>query len=402
MIMRKSLVFLCVIGVSGGVLSTAAPSQSQPVIDTAQRVKVVPIPNAREYFVRAGDALVDKDKIGTELTLSEKQKLVERNAQALQILREGFSYEYQMTSTVFDEAAMKSNANLRALARLLVTEGQSHAARGDGKQATNSFMDALRLGTEIPRGAPLIGTMLGVAIESIGRRSLWEIANQSDAVTARQAARRLEIIEARRHLFAEMLRDEWAVSESGVRQEAQQINNPAMGEQKAVDELSQFMATEIAESKSPYIASKQRPTSAEIMEGWDEYSEASEAKAANTIELLLKLTKSSINTTRFLVTKNQAQNALLAVTLALRAYKLEHGAYPASLTSITPDYLEQTPTDPFSLKKPLRYRVKGEKYVLYSIGPDGEDDLGLPIGDAKTKNVQPDSKGDIVAGVNLR
>ena len=218
MIMRKSLVFLCVIGISGGVLSTAAPSQSQPVIDIAQRVKVVPIPNACEYFVRAGDTLVDKDKIGTELTLSEKQKLVERNAQALQILREGFSYEYQMTSTAFDEAAMKSNANLRALARLLVAEGQSHAARGDGKRATNSFMDAMRLGTEIPRGAPLIGTILGVAIESIGRRSLWEIANQADADTARQAARRLEIIEARRHPFVEMLRDEWSVSESGVRQ----------------------------------------------------------------------------------------------------------------------------------------------------------------------------------------
>lgn len=129
--MNKFLAILHITGVSCGVLLAVAPAWSQPVIDATQRVQIAPVPNAREYFVKAGDALVDKDKIGTELTQSEKQKLVERNAEALQILREGFSYEYQLTSTAYDEAAMKYSANLRALARLLVAGKHTpHAAMG--------------------------------------------------------------------------------------------------------------------------------------------------------------------------------------------------------------------------------------------------------------------------------
>jgi hypothetical protein len=161
-----------------------------------------------------------------------------------------------------------------------------------------------------------------------------------------------------------------------------------------------FMEVEIAEAQLPYIASKQKPAPAEIIEGGDE--DAEEAEATITIEQLFKLTKSSINTTRFIIAKSQTQNSLLTITLALRVYKLEHGNYPTSLIQLVPEYCEQIPGDPFSLKKPLRYTVKGDKYLLYSIGPDGEDDLGLPIDVAKTKIIQADSKGDIVAGVNLR
>ena len=400
--MDKFLAFLRVMGVSWGVLLAVAPAWSQPMNDATQRVQIVAVPYAREYIVKAGNALVDKEKIGAELTQPEKQKLVERNAEALQILREGFSYEYQQTSTAFDEAAMKYHTNTRVLARLLVAEGQTYAARGDEKRAANSYLDALRLGVEVPRGAPLIHVMLGVAIESIGRRSLWETIDKLDAVTARQVARRLEIIEARRQPFAEMLRSERIVSTEDVRQTAQHINNPVWNEQKAIDEFSKFMEGEIAEAQLPYIASKQKPASAEIMESLLEYSEAVEAKAANTPELLFKMKKSVIDTTRFLIATSQTQNALLTVSLALRAYKLEHGNYPKSLTQIAPEYSEQVPSDPFSVKKPLRYRVEGDKYLLYSVGPDGEDDLGVALNTAKTKSVQADSKGDIVAGVTLR
>jgi type II secretory pathway pseudopilin PulG len=97
------------------------------------------------------------------------------------------------------------------------------------------------------------------------------------------------------------------------------------------------------------------------------------------MESFFKMNKSSINSTQFIVAKSQAQNALLVVALALRAYKLEHGSYPALLSQLVPDYLEQVPTDPFSLKKPLRYKLKEDAYVLYSIGPDGVDDSGSPL-----------------------
>jgi hypothetical protein len=104
---------------------------------------------------------------------------------------------------------------------------------------------------------------------------------------------------------------------------------------------------------------------------------------------------------------------LLLVTLALRAYHEEHHAYPETLNALTPDYLTAVPADPFVAGQPLRYYRTGAKYVLYSVGPDGKDDHGKPIDDrtfymfaspeqreAKRYAMAPNSKGDILAGVN--
>ena len=109
---------------------------------------------------------------------------------------------------------------------------------------------------------------------------------------------------------------------------------------------------------------------------------------------------------------NRTQNSLLLVHLARRAYRVEHHEYPATLKTLVPDYLPCVPADPFALADPLRYKRVGGKYVLYSIGPDGRDDGGRPIFDAK--KIPPDAwhtfdprytveqkgQGDIVAGLN--
>ena len=106
------------------------------------------------------------------------------------------------------------------------------------------------------------------------------------------------------------------------------------------------------------------------------------------------------------------ENALLSVTLALRAFRLEHGAYPKALQELTPFYLHSVPDDPFALSGPLHYRRTGTRYVLYSIGPDGKDDGGKPIFDAKKSppvarlpfdpryTVEQKRQSDIVAGLN--
>ena len=107
-------------------------------------------------------------------------------------------------------------------------------------------------------------------------------------------------------------------------------------------------------------------------------------------------------------------NALLLTTLALQAYRMEHGAFPTTLTALVPAYLPEIPDDPFARAGSLHYRLYGQKYLLYSIGPDGKDDGGRPIENptatsANRYQVMPyqaappwhTADGDIVAGVNL-
>jgi hypothetical protein len=70
-------------------------------------------------------------------------------------------------------------------------------------------------------------------------------------------------------------------------------------------------------------------------------------------------------------------NLHLALTaLALEQFRVAHdNRYPASLSELTPNYLDATPMDPFDGQS-LRYRKQGAGYVLYSIGPDLKDNGG--------------------------
>jgi len=73
-----------------------------------------------------------------------------------------------------------------------------------------------------------------------------------------------------------------------------------------------------------------------------------------------------------------------------------------------PAYLKAIPADPFTAKGILKYKVTGKSYLLYSVGPDGKDDGGMPSADGKVGatgrsiTLRSDSTGDIVAAVNTQ
>ena len=123
------------------------------------------------------------------------------------------------------------------------------------------------------------------------------------------------------------------------------------------------------------------------------------------------------STLRFEDIHCETQNALLATALALRAFHLEHGAYPPKLQALCPRYLARIPADPFQPASPLRYKLvqtgaqssNPMPYLLYSVGPDGLDQRGSAIrhGSGPSPAAQQEgvtatqnSIGDIVAGFN--
>lgn len=77
--------------------------------------------------------------------------------------------------------------------------------------------------------------------------------------------------------------------------------------------------------------------------------------------------------------RKQAIVRLLTLESALRAYQLEHGELPEHLQELMPVYIAELPADPFDVTgKPLRYVRNKQGYVVYSVGPDGNDDGGQP------------------------
>lgn len=67
---------------------------------------------------------------------------------------------------------------------------------------------------------------------------------------------------------------------------------------------------------------------------------------------------------------------LLRLEMAIRLYRLWNGRWPGSLDVLLPDALSRLPADPFS-GQGFIYRLAGDSYVFYGVGPDGNDDGGL-------------------------
>jgi hypothetical protein len=63
------------------------------------------------------------------------------------------------------------------------------------------------------------------------------------------------------------------------------------------------------------------------------------------------------------------------IACALERYRLANGRYPETLDALTPQFAEKIPNDVIG-GAPLKYRLEGEQFVLYSIGWNEKDDGG--------------------------
>lgn len=395
----------------------------------------MPSPNAHDYFVRAGNMVQQEKDVGNALstkpingityTQADREKLVRLNAPALKTLREGFAYTYWSPPMRSFTDMFPYYAKFRGLARLLSLEGQTRVGQGKYGDAMDSYLDTMRLGVEIPHGAVLIGELVGIACEAIGRAPTWKIVDKLDAKQSKAAIKRLEAITAKRPPYPDTLQEEKWAMQSGLQQlfrksdwakeltsmtgafgqneeegffnkqkwEAVglQMQVTFYGKGRILNNLSSHMDKLIANAREPYATRSPTPAPPEDPISQIFYPVFDQARSKDVL--------------------TQMQTRLLMVVLALHAYKLEHGAYPEMLDQLAPNYLNQVPDDIFWAQKTLHYKRAKDKYLLYSVGPDGKDDNGTPI-DVPSRattpptfqryQVQDNSIGDIVAGTNTR
>ncbi len=76
---------------------------------------------------------------------------------------------------------------------------------------------------------------------------------------------------------------------------------------------------------------------------------------------------------------------LTKLAFALAAYRADHNVFPAKLADLVPNYASRIPKDLFS-EADLHYSLQDGGYVLYSIGPNREDDGGRGLDDRKEVN----------------
>jgi hypothetical protein len=389
----------------------------------------MPSPNAFDIYVGAAKSIRDEKSLailspsrttsansGAAMDIPAKGALLEKNVLPLRELRRAFNYEYMTPPCRSMEQSFKYLSGFRKLARLLRIESQVKAARGDWAGSVAASLDAVQFGEQMPRGGPLIHRLCGISIESIGRREAWKAIDHLTAAQARSSACRAENVGSRHIPFAEtLLEEKWfglgsltEVMEGKAILDApsgtpQNVKWPNYMRGAALNRYAATMDGYIEAVKKPYAA---KPPLREPAKRLNPFLAIPDITCIIMLPVCDKGWFADENCV--------AQNALLTVTLALRAYKAEHGRYPERLADLAPGYLKSIPNDPFAIRGPLSYKRTGGKYILYSVGPDCKDDGGRAIDDPKANAtsgssdpvrryaVQYESKGDIVVGVNTR
>jgi hypothetical protein len=110
----------------------------------------------------------------------------------------------------------------------------------------------------------------------------------------------------------------------------------------------------------------------EIREGLDELDGTLSGKqsiAALMTPALSKMTRAMLNAA--------ACRQVTRTALAVWRYQQKHGRYPGKLDELVPEFLEHVPIDPCD-GQPLFLKRDGEWLLIYSVGPNGEDEGGAP------------------------
>jgi len=391
---------------------------------------VLPIPNGFDTLCAAGNQLLDPRKIGYAVasthgksdkddrayTPEEQIQFVQENSKSLKLLRKALSEQYCNPPVRSGSIYFPYYPKYRQLACLLQLDAHAMARHHDYGGAISSALDAMEMGELIQHGSTLFGGSAGQLCQAIGRISAWECVDHLSADQARRALRRLEAIQQHQVKFWTLLQEEkwsgqanllevfrtpaYVVPVAMNSSEADLTTDPRLhpaiaglfylrySKRQAMEEYTATLDRAIASAKLPY-----HPSMSDDPEPYNP---------------LVRIMGTTSYRARFAYVKAESENDLLAITLAIRAYRLTRGHIPNALSELRPEYLKTLPSDPFGPGKPFNYRPLAKDYLLYSIGPDGKDDGGTAIdkgserysGSKYRYAVSYDSKGDIVAKKN--
>ena len=395
-----SLLLLAVLAMLTSLYALSAP------ID---EVATLP-PNAFTWYAIAGKMIdsTEREQLGRQKTLShaEKRALLAKLSPVLATVRIGFNYSCRMPRINSLQDKMPWLQTGRDIARLFALESTILAEDRNYLQATMSGLDTIHFGRDYSSGAPMISHLVGIALQSIGRESLWEYLPKLDSSKARKVTTRIEMITTPTIPYVEVLQEEKRIGMSVLQEFLdhpevfRQTLEKAVGKVDASNELMrEFSSALVSDALKDYP--KQIDAAVAMIQSsyphWETLPESN--------NLLSQIFLPDFRRGGFKSLANDVQNRLLYISFALRAYQQEHKQYPETLSNLSPDYLLTIPLDPFADSLPFKYLRTNTGYLLYSIGPDARDDAGKAIDDPQAKerryHALLESTGDIVAGVNI-
>lgn len=270
----------------------------------------------------------------------------------------------------------------RALCRWLVCEGRLAEAEGRPQDAADAYLDGVALGNHLAQEPLTISNLVGMALDDYGLGALDALTlHDCPEDVLRRALGRLRALEPGRPDFGHVLDGEEAFGLDLVRSYGKlgedwnmawrDAAGPVFGRSRTVRRIT------LGRTRRLYA----RIRTWDALTGRARWLAAPGLQAA--IDAALRDWFTRLQASRAGGVFGLAQHfaisdlrwAATEVRIGLALYKSEHGRYPATLDEIKP-YLGDIPLDPY-VEEPFQYRLDGDDYVFYSVGPDLKDNGGV-------------------------
>ncbi len=288
-----------------------------------------PNPNGYDDLVRAGTLLVGPLPADGNLRSADDQSLlkyIEANREAIDLVRLGLgrTCRVPLPDSITEMPRLIDRINaMRGLVKGLEAAGLLAHREGRRGEAVDAYLDAIRLGFQSAHGGLIMNVQAGHACEEIGVRGLVALRSDLSGEIGREVVRVLE-----------SLRD-------------------------GREPIDMVVARE---------------------QGWFMGADRSTAEVSLALSVLplSTLQQSAIDSARASDQWSVARLNLLLADLAIRLHRERIGDYPPTLADLVPRDLASVPDDPFGDSRPLVYRTTEDGFLLYSLGPDRDDDGGRP------------------------
>ena len=172
-----------------------------------------PLPNPNGYaaIITAARTITNNQPDFSKPNEQELQAFVSSNSGALQVIRSNLSEPVQVPvaySQSYSSAHLPELAKLKFAAYAFAAEAQLAQLQHRPADAAKTDLDIIRLGVKCSHGGLLIDGLVGIAVESIGTSQLQKLTGILDGNTCKEAASQLEAIDAEKDSWKQTLQQE--------------------------------------------------------------------------------------------------------------------------------------------------------------------------------------------------
>lgn len=274
------------------------------------------------------------------------------------------------------------------LSRLLVLEAQTLLPQ-QPERAMHILLDGLTFASDVFRGGTSLHLIYSYMATTPLVEALPDIIPRLSASACEEGARRMKQIVQSRYPLSGVFENERRVRVGALMRNFQPMSTRIFRFQIP---FNSYEWAYLAKPKTAAVESLNRYLLAWVEQSKRNPSEISPPSEPEEIKALISdetLSAQNFGTMAIRYYWMDARLRILYTALRLEAYRKKNGRYPPSLSTLGSDPLF---TDPFS-GKALVYRSSGNAYTLYSVGPNGEDDGGMPYREGRMRR---DEKGDLL------